>query len=363
MPSSGLNPVDARIYQGQITSIDPSRWVCTVDCRGAKREFTNVTIPSLYSTPFGEGIHYMPEIGARVFVCRPSDGSEAFLLLSAPFASASTEDGQPGSYHSNRPFLNPGDMTVLTRDGNGLIVRRGGVTELRGTALSRIITNPFKNQLLCIAENWKVETLGGSTEWKTLTREEDAFADLSTRKTEEAKEFVTSKSWSVRTQMGSCQGHRIELDGVVPQPPLTPTTKVLQLSDGTAETVTVFQPSAPDPAARVIDLQVRADETQEYFGGLELPTLQVGVSREGAALVETTKKIRIAKSPSLDTSSAEPVVQGTTFLTKLNASMSEIKGILNSLGFPTPQTDLLLGDIVASLSDRSPLLSETLETD
>ena len=105
MPSSGLNPVDARIYQGQITSIDPSRWVCAVDCRGAKREFTNVTIPSLYSTPFGEGVHYMPEIGARVFVCSPSDGSETFLLLSAPFASASTEDGQPGSYHSNRPFL------------------------------------------------------------------------------------------------------------------------------------------------------------------------------------------------------------------------------------------------------------------
>ena len=358
MPSSGLQPVDARIYQGRITSVDPSRWVCVVDCIAAKRSFQNVTVPSLYSTPFGEGVHYMPEVGAQVFVCVPSDGSESFLLLSAPFASASTEDGQPGSYHSNRPFLNPGDMTVLTRDGNGLIVRRGGVTELRGTALSRIITNPFKNQLLCIAENWKVETLGGSTEWKTLTREEDNFGDLTTRKTEEVKEFATAKSWTVRTQMGNTEGARIELDAPIPEPSLTPVTKPLILSDGTVEPITTFRPSVPDPAKRVVSFQVKAQESL-YVG--EPTALNVGIARNGATLIETNEKIRVAKI--LDTGTTEPVVQGTTFLTKLNASMSEIKGILNALGFPTPQTDLLLGDIVASLSDRAPLLSQTLETD
>lgn len=300
----------------------------------------------------------MPEIGAKVLVCRPSDGSEAFLLLSCPFVKDSTEDGQPGSYHSNRPFLNPGDMTVLTRDGNGLIVRRGGVTELRGTALSRIITNPFKNQLLCIAENWKVETLGGSTEWKTLTREENNFGDLTSRKTEEVKEFITAKSWTVRTQMGNTEGARIELDASIPEPPLLPVPKPLTLSDGTVETVTTLQPSAPDPAKRVVSFQVKAQEDL-YVG--EPTALNVGVARNGATLIETNEKIRVAKI--LDTGTTEPVVQGTTFLTKLSASLTEIKTALNTLGYPTTQTDLLLSDIVASLSDRAPLLSSTLESD
>jgi len=368
MTSKPLRPSQPTVLQGRVVLVDSARWTCVVYCDTVKREFTNVIIPSLYSTPSGEGIHYMPEVGALCFVCAPSDGAGAFLLLSAPQPSAATQDGQPGSYHSGRPYLSPGDMAILTRDGNGIIARRGGVTEFRGTALSRIVTNPFINQILTIAENWKVETFGGSMEWKSYGREEDAFGDLTCAYTFRAREYVNSGGWTVSSEAGSIRDpasgalSRLELDGPIAVPALVDTPVTLQVEGElgvlTPLVVTMKKPASFDTAAVVYRFSVCPDESADESASR---SFVCEIARKGDARVTLDGKIRITSNSG---SESQPVLLGTDFLGKLQDSLTEIKGALASLGIPaTPATDALLSDIVASLATRSPFLSTVLEAD
>lgn len=369
MTSSPLRPSQPTILQGRIVLVDPARWTCSVVCDSVKREFTNVIIPSLYSTFAGEGIHYMPEIGAMCFICMPSDGAGTFLLMSAPQSAAATLDGQPGSYHSGRPYLSPGDMAILTRDGNGLVARRGGVTELRGSALSRIITNPFINQILTIAENWRVETFGGSMEWKSYGREEDAFGDLTCAYTFKAREYVNSGGWTVSSEAGSIRDpvtgalSRLELDGPIAVPALVDTPVTLQVEGElgvlTPLVVTMKKPSSLDTAAVVYRFSVCRDEGAD---GNLARSFVCEVARKGDALITLDGKIRITRDSGVD---SQPVLLGTAFLEKLQDSLTEIKAALTSLGLttPTPATDALLSGIVSSLTTRSPFLSTVLEAD
>jgi len=361
MPSSGLKPGQASVLQGRIMLVDAARWICTVYCDSVRRELTNVIIPSLYSTPEGEGIHYMPEVGAVFYVCMPSDGASPFLLLSAPQPSQATADGQPGSFHFGRPYLSPGDLALTTRDGNGIIARRGGVTELRGSPLSRIMTNPFTDQVLTIARNWRVETLGGSQTWTTGELDEAAsFGLLSSTFSFEAKEFIDSVGWSVSVDSGYT-GERLELDAAVPAPALIPTPSTLYVEGPQGArvpyVVNMQKPASLDPAGVVYRFRVNTEEDT----GEVVPSFSLEVARKGDARLELDGKVRIAAVS--DQNTAQPVMLGTDFLTKLQASLTEIKVALTTLGLPTVATDDLLGDIVDSLAGQGSFLSSVLEAD
>lgn len=355
MSSKSLRPVKSSIFQGRIVAVDGARWTCSVSCEAIKRSFAEVAIPSLYASMSGEGIHYMPEIGTICYVCVPSDEGIPFLLMSAPSVSSSSKDGQPGSFHSNRPYLNPGDMVVLTKDGNGFIARRGGVTEFRGSALSRIVTNPFTNQIAAFAENWKVETFGGTSEWSTNFREESSYGELTCSLETTVREFVSSPSWSVRTIEGATD-IRVELDGPVPAPPLvdTPVTLNVEGPLGTIipSIVTIKKPATLDSAQAVLVVQVNSDETLP----LPVPSASLAVSRAGDALITTAGKIRVVQE--VDVGAAKSVLLGTDFLSRLSGVLEEIVEIASTSGSPTPETAALIAEIASGIH-----LSKTLEVE
>lgn len=354
--------VPAEIYLGRVVEVNPGRWTCRVISGDPPKEFDPVVVSSLFMGVQGEGVHTMPEVGARVYVGVPSDGTLAFIAGYAYTIDEATEDQESGSLHGGRPYLNPGDISALTRDQNGVVVRRGGLVEVRSTPLARTIFDPHQNQVLTFAENWEVETFGGKLSWRSLQREEDSLGELSARLQCEVRQYVDAPSSSVRIQMGSTEGDRIELDEPVTQPPLLAVpTPISILAAGSLVphpiVVSVLRPSISDPAARVVDLRVFDDERSET----QTETLSLGVSRQGAVLLETDEKVRIAKTA--DTGLSEPVIRGQTFLTSLSESLTELKAGLNALGFLTPKTDTLLADILTSATANAPFLSSTLESE
>jgi hypothetical protein len=300
----------------------------------------------------------MPEVGAQVFLVSPSDGSNSFLLLSAPQASATTEDGQPGSFHSGRPFLNPGDISLLTRDGNGFIARRGGLTELRSTPLSRVVFNPFANEVLTLAENWKIDTVGGTMAWSSNDPNTGFVGDTTSSLTVEVREFITSPLWSVRHSTGST-GERLWFDVEPPKPPLVDTLRTLNIEgESGVEPIafTIKQPASIDPAAVVSHFQINLDETAD----VAVPSVDMKISRAGDIKLNLSGKLQVGKSAG---TIPEPTILGRSFLTRLKASLEEIQAAMLTLEVPLPLTGVLVADISAALTSGSPLLSTSFETD
>ena len=69
----------------------------------------------------GEGIYCMPEVGARCWVCWPSDALSPFLLAYGPYASS--DQDAANRWRSGREELRPGDIYLGTRDRNGIAIR------------------------------------------------------------------------------------------------------------------------------------------------------------------------------------------------------------------------------------------------
>jgi hypothetical protein len=127
----------------------------------------------------------MPEVGALVWLAMPSDNTPPFILgyRSAPGELVST-DGRPlrtdteleGSatdftYRSHRLELNPGDQAWTGRDGNYMILRRGGVVQVGATPVAQRLYLPVLNYIKDFAENYTLDTFAGDVRW-TVEREE-----------------------------------------------------------------------------------------------------------------------------------------------------------------------------------------------
>lgn len=384
----------AIIQQGRITEVDASRWLCRVRPAGESSDI-QVTVPSLYSHPFsGEGIHYLPEVGAVCYICRSSDNPRMPFLLMAGAATVpkdfSEKGGIPGSMDMYRPYLAPGDIALLTRDGNGLTLRRGGVTELRGTALSKIMFDPTKNKILTFAENYLIQTFGGKLEWKSLRREKDANGELSCQLSLSAKEFATSKGHSVRLRMGRTEEAPVAIrpSDAADQEQIVEEDITLSLSgSGTKYSLKVPKVVSLNDSARVLDLRVFSDETKPETDLEE--SLSLGIDREGDVLLETDGAVKIdvrqwvelavdGNTPQIKTDAAgvrkvlvtkgtqgntEPVILGETFLGDLQASLLEISTALKALGIPTVATDEIIAKITTSLVSAAPYLAATLEAE
>lgn len=398
IPSNGRD-TSVRIKTGRVVEVDANRWQCKVVPDFGDGSARTVLIPSLYSHPLnGEGIHYLPEVGAAVMYCYTSDSATIpFLLMGGSPMSPKdmTSRGDPGSSDMFRPLMSPGDMAFLTRDGNGLMLRRGGVTELKGTPLSRMMFNPTKNQIYMVAENYRVQTFGGYTEWKNLRREEDSDGRLKTQLTLTAKEFSTSSGYSVKLQLGATDGDPVDLQtddtadvaAAEAKPVLVP--EPIPLS-GLSVPYTVMVPTVEPliDSSRVVDFRVYKDETKKEPDLEE--AFSLGMDREGDVKIETEGAIKFdlankwlqikvgGNNPSVnsdaqgvqkvlvtkgDQGSTEPVMKGFEFLSDLMFSLTEISSLLKGLGLATPQTDQFLANATQSVSAGAPYLSQTLESE
>ncbi len=84
---------------------------------------------------------------------------------SAPGATAPTG----ASYAGGRPRAKPGDIFMKGRDGNFMVLHRGGVLQIGSTALAQRLYIPLNNVLTDISQNYHHYNTGGAMSWAVST--------------------------------------------------------------------------------------------------------------------------------------------------------------------------------------------------
>lgn len=180
-----------RVETGYIADVDRSLHTVKVSTEHSGKDPEDLQIATMYTTAEGDFAGVLPEVGAKCILAFLSDNTPPVVLgfIADPFAIRATGDeparltsepeGSPTnvSYKGNRPQLNPGDQAFVTRDGNHLILRRGGVLELGANSICKRFYLPIKNHMRDVCENYSIDTFGGSLEWTTVRAENDPSGD------------------------------------------------------------------------------------------------------------------------------------------------------------------------------------------
>jgi hypothetical protein len=198
-----------------VTDVNRKTWTCTVQTTHSSKTHNNVQWGSPYHHfKGGEGFHYIPEVGARCYVAAPVDNTPPFVLcfISPPAVMSAENDdparstSEPGgsstdvSYQGNRPDMNPGDMAMTTRDGNFIILRRGGRLQLGATPLAQRIMVPVRNFVHDYAENYELATPGGDVTWTIDRPELDPAGKAPASWVFHLNEYSTDKNATVRVR-------------------------------------------------------------------------------------------------------------------------------------------------------------------
>jgi hypothetical protein len=200
--------------EATVMNVNRRTWTCSVKTTYSGKDFEDVQ----WGVPYhhfdsGEGYHFMPEPGAKCYLAQPNDSTPPFIMcFIAPPAQItattetpvrSTTDGGSHtdvSYQSKRPDLNPGDLALTTRDGNFLILRRGGVLQLGATPLAQRVVVPVRNFLHDYCENYELATPAGDVSWLIDRPELDATGKQAASWTFHLREFAVDKNATVRVR-------------------------------------------------------------------------------------------------------------------------------------------------------------------
>ena len=173
----------AIIYQGRITNINLVKWTVDVVARFDRIQHFNIQVGTNYlHHANGEGIYPFPEVGATCMVCIPSDSAPPFVMAfvmpsevvddsSSDAPLGTTSHGQTpakatdASFAGGRPNAAPGDIWMRTRDGNFVILHRGGVLQVGATELAQRIYIPLNNLITDISQNYEHHNSNGSIVW------------------------------------------------------------------------------------------------------------------------------------------------------------------------------------------------------
>ena len=169
----------AYIHEARILDVNLTNW--TVDCitNFDGKRFFDIQVASPYLNPnHGQGIYVMPEIGSKCVVAIPSDGPPPFVLsfiLPAEKVTEATpeeEDARSAAttptgstFSGGRARAKPGDIVMKGRDGNFVILHRGGVLQFGATELAQRICIPIGNLITDISQNYNHFNSGGSINW------------------------------------------------------------------------------------------------------------------------------------------------------------------------------------------------------
>ena len=311
--SDGLH--QAAIQRGFIVGVNPDKWSMTVQTLYGSRKVFSCPIPSMYAhRNRGEGIHFIPEVGADVWLCFPSEDSRPFPICYIP------PPGADGSSKGNRPALTPGSYAMLTRDGNGVKIHRGGLVEIEATPLCKMLFLPREDAIITFAQEWRVETPIGRLHLYTGQPGELPGDYVLGRFHAQFKQSADQKQYSVDLSIGTDVG----VDGVV---------QLDVFSDGNADT----------EDARTKTLQFVAQNS----GSTELK-------------IATGRDLRIG---SLTSSLRYPVVVNDTFFSDLSNAMTQIKSVLAGLGIPSlPNVDTLIANLLLP-AETNPYLSKYVKAE
>lgn len=201
--------------QAVVVDVNRANWTCVVETMHSAKSFRDVP----WGTPYhhytgGEGLHFMPEVGAHCYLASPVDNTPPFILafIAPPAVKEAagdaplrpTSDGAGSStdvsYQSNRPDLNPGDIGMTTRDGNFLYLRRGGIVQFGASPMAQRICVPVRNFIHDFCENYELATPGGDVAWIIDRPELDPAGEAASSYTFHLLEYATDKKATVRVR-------------------------------------------------------------------------------------------------------------------------------------------------------------------
>lgn len=189
---SGSGPSEASfspvvIEDATVCDVNKNNYTVSVVTQHTSKRFDDIQcgLPYFHNKN-GEGIYFLPEVGAVCKLCRSSDTTPPFIMcfIAVPSVREST-DGTPTrstpaggsttdvSFKGKRLDLQPGDMALATRDENFVILRRGGVLQIGSTDLAQRIYIPINNFIHDVCENYTMDTLGGALRWNVERVEND----------------------------------------------------------------------------------------------------------------------------------------------------------------------------------------------
>ena len=185
----------------------------------------------------GEGLSFIPEVGAICVLCWPSDEESPFVMgfITAPeIVGAVSSDVQQeaqdpdvensdsmppaqttnsggtttpkttdASYRAGRPVMNPGDIWLQGRDENFVILKRGGVLQIGATNIAQRVYIPINNYIRDFCENYELNTAAGSLSWLVHPVEKDPGGNAPTEFTLLTREFAQDKNSSIKVSVGS----------------------------------------------------------------------------------------------------------------------------------------------------------------
>lgn len=133
------------ILSGVVVSIDPVAYKCVVSTTSSHLLHDVSWMSPYLGSDRGSGFNYMPEPGDRCIVCIPADGSTSFIMGFMPLPSTSNTTGEAEtSFTGYRPTLNPGDIHLGTKDGNFMVLRRGGVVQVGAGHTAQTVYIPIE---------------------------------------------------------------------------------------------------------------------------------------------------------------------------------------------------------------------------
>lgn len=212
----GLHKTD--IFQGRVVNVDTLHWTVDVVSQFDQMLLADIPVGSMYQHfSRGEGIYVMPEVGAKCAVCWPGDSSPPFVMAfvmpheiestaseEAPAGSESRGDTDQSpvtaSFGGGRPKAKPGDIIMRGRDGNQVVLHRGGVLQIGANELSQRVYIPLQNMILDFCENYSMHNSGGSINWGI--QEGEGKNTLPSIRTETYRVYASDKYADIRVSQG-----------------------------------------------------------------------------------------------------------------------------------------------------------------
>lgn len=185
--------VAAHIHEARVIDYNLATWMIDVRSQFDQKYYPNIQVGSPYMHPNrGEGIYAMPEVNAKCFVCIPSDGPPPFVMAfimpmetpedpagtgatsaitqqATQQATATAGASQGAVFSGGRVRAKPGDIVMRGRDGNFVVLHRGGVLQVGATELAQRIYIPLGNIITDISQSYEHHNTGGSINWGLST--------------------------------------------------------------------------------------------------------------------------------------------------------------------------------------------------
>lgn len=219
LAQSGLNTVS--VEGGRIVNVDIANFTADVKTKTSQRQLIDVQWASPYMNfTKGEGINFMPEVGATCQVCMPSDGTPFILCFTTTFERERAADGEDAettlhpdnteaqespaevTFRAGRAKMQQGDIHLSTRDGNALWLHRGGVVELGANGITKRFYIPLLNTIRDVCENYDMVSLAGEMSWTVARDDRNASGDAEATFTLASRDFAQDEFATVFLRTG-----------------------------------------------------------------------------------------------------------------------------------------------------------------